>query len=308
MRSGLLVLTLCVAAPLQVATAQESAPPSEGISGQEGVELRQRWPEALHYRNARYANLEREIDTPGDQREAVLVDLYLARHQDLLGDREQIRQLAAARHVPPRATQHARVVRDLNLGDDEGQQILAFRTRARHDAELRRFRDLGGDEIELALHWEDRLQHGPLIDPAPQELIVEQEEDEGFRFYIFTREDTIHSQKLQTLRDMERRMFDLMERRDEVGLAREEEAVLRDIERAHARLEAELERQLDEDIEQAEGDLERDFERDAEKQEEDVIEEAEGDLERAIESEEAALERALDRALQQAEEERLEDE
>ncbi len=82
MRFGLLLLTLCLAAPLQVATAQDPAS-SEQVplgygSEASGSELRQRWPEALHYRNARYANLEREIDTPGDHREAVLADLYLA--------------------------------------------------------------------------------------------------------------------------------------------------------------------------------------------------------------------------------------
>lgn len=256
--------------------AQDVADPSRG-----------RWPEPIKNRNARYANLVRVDDVAGDAHERVIAKALTDRVDDPLGDREERRRHICAKHVPPRATEFARVERD--RGDDAEQLVIAEmrdrpgQKRASRLAEVRRFRDLAGDADELARWKKDRLR-GPMVDDPDQVGMGKQGVDGRTDHYFQEREDTIHIGGAETSRDVERK--------DELEDDRESE---RQIGREEAREEDRQGRMV-------EAALERDAERDAEKDSEKDADSAERDAEREAErADESKTDREAERQLEQEE-------
>ncbi|MCO5165768.1 MAG: hypothetical protein M9894_05295 [Planctomycetes bacterium] len=186
------VLPAILLAPLAAPTARAGEPPAlpapRGADG--GLKAEPRWPAELQHRNARYASLTRVDDSEGDLRVRLMAHLQTARVDDRLGDFEEVRRKRAAEHVPPRAILYAQVRREGDLDGDTREEVLASIRNERRFAETRRFRDLGGDSEQLAIHrravrerrieQEDRIVHAterqtrlPIIDRRDDEAAVD---------------------------------------------------------------------------------------------------------------------------------------
>lgn len=268
---------LIACAPGSLRAQDVAADPAKGAD--------QRWPEPIKNRNARYANLARVDDVAGDAHERVIAKALTDRVDDRLGDREERRRHMCAKHVPPRATEFARVERD--AGDDREQLVIAQtrdrpgQKRASRLAELRRFRDLAGDADELARWKEDRLR-GPMVGD-PDRVEVVQGKPRNGRFFE-EREDTIHIDGAETQRDLERERDEREERDTERQLGREEagdDLRERNLERADETMsEREAERESEKTDEKAADAAERDAERETERADESKTDrEAERQLE-----------------------------
>lgn len=250
-----------------------------------------RWPEPIKHRNARYANLVRVDDVDGDAHERVIAKALTERVDDRLGDREERRRHLCAKHVPPRATEFARVERD--AGDDREQIVIAEtrnrpgQKRASRLAEVRRFRDLAGDADELRCWKLDRTRGPMLNDPDAIRMVNENESAMRGRFFE-EREDTIHLGGAETQRDLERERDAQDDRDTERQLGREE---ARDEDRRAERTEAAVD-----------AASERDAERDAEKTDEKAADAAEREGEREAErADESKTDREAERQLEQEE-------
>ncbi len=274
-----------VVAALLIACCAPGSLRAQDVAADPTQPTRARWPEPIKNRNARYANLARVDDVAGDAHERVIAKALTDRVDDPLGDREERRRHLCAKHVPPRATEFARVERD--RGDDAEQIVIAEtrnrpgQKRASRLAEVRRFRDLAGDGEELAIYKMDRLR-GPMVnDPDAVEHVQGKPRDDRF---FNSREDTIHVDGAETQRDLERVRDAEDERDTERQLGREEAGAERDTER------------------NVEAQSERDAERDAEKADEKDADAAERDSERETErADESKTDRDAERQLEQEE-------
>lgn len=266
-----LLVGVALVAPIGAASAQDAA----------------RWPEPLKGRNSRYANLERVADEAGDRSEQVLRDLKLVRTLDAAGDREELRKDLVSRKQPPRARLDARIARTSDARDDEEQVFLARLPRKeRRHAELRRFRDFAGDQVELARYRDDKIRYGNLDDRIG---FAEEKPDGGAEKYLDERGDEIRRDRQPNTGDQDRRDERDRSRREEFELVDErfESKATRDVERDEGRDEDRLD------------DLaEKDDERDADKR----AEKADRDLERKIDADDLKSDRDTERQIQQEDE------
>jgi hypothetical protein len=212
------VLLAALAGPAIAQTAPPSpAPPARDLAPAPAAAPA--WPEALKKRNARYAVLTRTDDPDGDARERLVAASDTSRIDDPIGDREIERQVRADRHVPPRATQFARVDRDVDDPGDEQQIVVSHYAGARQYAETRRFRDLGGDQRELVLYRVDRLQGH--FDDGPK--LAEDREREVRGRYLISHDDHVRTDaQNETVGDVERRNEAEQEHQADAALQRGE--------------------------------------------------------------------------------------
>jgi len=280
-----------VAALLLIACAPGSLRAQDVAPAGDPVNPVKRWPEQLKNRNAHYANLARVDDPAGDAHEVVIAKALTERVDDPLGDREERRRHLCAKHVPPRATEFARMDRD--AGDDREQIVIAEtrnrpgQKRASRLAEVRRFRDLAGDADEL-VRWKLDRTRGPMVnDPDAYRIVNEGQSERTGRFFE-EREDTIHIGGAETSRDLERERDAEDDRDTERQLGREE---AREEDRRSERVEAAVD-----------AATERDAEREAEKTDEKAADAAEREGERETErADESKTDREAERQLEQEE-------
>lgn len=187
------------------------APPGARAQADPGA----RWPAALHKRNARYASLTRVDDPQGDLHERLIAHMELARVDDRLGDLEELRRKRAAGHVPPRMVAQAQVTRDLDPDGDEGEVILASITNERRFAETRRFRDLGGDHLELAIYRRDARGRMPLAGDQERIGHAAARESVTRRSFFDQRDDRMPADGTEPLTHQERELDHKSEQDDD---------------------------------------------------------------------------------------------
>lgn len=242
------------------------------------------WPDNLKHRNARYASFTRVDDAQGDAQERVLAERVLAHQQllahtqtvrvdDRLGDLDQEARARLANHRPPReASVFARLERVRDESDDQRQIVVAGLPGTRRFAETRRFRDLGGDQLELTIYKQERERR--ILDDDRTLYQADQEERVSRGRYIETRDDIVEPTETEGPRELER--------------VAESEAE-RETERSNVRGEAATERMFDR---QQERDLEQLTDQEADRADERAEDEADGDLEREGERIEDSTERS----------------
>lgn len=243
-------------------------------AGQQGA----RWPAALQKRNARYASLTRVDDPQGDLHERLIAHMELVRVDDRLGDLEELRRKRAASHVPPRGVVYAHVIREQDLGGDQDEVILASTTNERRWAETRRFRDLAGDHVELAVHLRDVRLRLPMDQREDVIGHAADRENPAARDYFDRRSEMFREREVEAREpdDDEPRQMNLGEDELEREIDRHDRRADATIDKADEDAEAKAEKALDELEEATEKSAEQLQERMLERQAEAQNEREEG--------------------------------
>ncbi|MCA8922634.1 MAG: hypothetical protein KDD82_12545 [Planctomycetes bacterium] len=243
---------------------------------------------------ARHAVLQRAADEDGDRHERILRDVAARRTADPTGDDEVARQFRMGHQG--QAVVHANLDR-LNdrKGDQRVQAVARLNRSARFAADLRRTRDLRGDQPVLTAYKDYRIRHGNLDREIYR--IAQDGWNERRQQYREERDPRSGSERLETDEDSVRRDERTADRIEEREMGREERGERgfdaadvdpdRELEREEDRLEEEAEKAAERDEAQGDRDLDREQE----------IDEAQEDreTERLINNEEGgALEDPLD--------------
>jgi hypothetical protein len=218
-------------APTPICAPPAAAPPAAAppATPEPATPEQQQWPDALRSRNSRRAVLTRVDDLPGDAHERVVAEAFVGRIDDPIGDREEDRRDRGARARPPRASRFAEIARTDDRDDDARQIALQQLPVGRRHAEIRRYRDLSGDQEVLALYMADQHDGVRVVNESPGSL--HEERDDSSR--NLARSETDNSSERRTERvDDSRRDREL--NRSEAAIDRERERLERQVDHSDA--------------------------------------------------------------------------